>query len=89
MNLVSVVLVKNINIVVVVYKRNKKDTKEIQKIPAIMYNFFLSYKMEKKSFELYLVELNSSKLLINPLFLQIFKNLFFLSLKISSGDMFL
>ena len=47
MNLVSVVLVKNINIVVVVYKRNKKDTKEIQKIPAIMYNFFYHTKWKK------------------------------------------
>ena len=78
--------VKNLKIVVVLYKKINKEIKIAKNNPIEIERFLLDFKKSLKLFSLTFNELNCSTSLIKPLPLPIFKNLFFLSLNISSSD---
>ena len=83
---VSVVLVKNINAVAGSYKKIPKRAKIIKIDIEAIRSIFLSLINKSNLFLCSLSELISFKSLINPLVRPILRNLFFLSLKISSVD---
>ena len=89
MNHVFVVQEKNTNTVVDLYRKKYEEIKKIKSSPIPTNKFFLDLKILSILELLEFNELKLSKLSINPLFLPILKNLFFLSLKISSGDIIL
>ena len=86
---VSVVLVKNINAVVGCYKKIPKKTKIIKINTEAIRSIFLFLINKLNLLLCSFNELISFKSLINPLVRPILRNLFFLSLKISSAVIFL
>ncbi len=89
MNHVFVAQEKNTNTVVGLYRKKYKEIKKIKNSPIPTNKFFLDLKILSILELLEFNELKLSKLSMNPLLLPILKNLFFLSLKISSGDIIL
>ena len=80
MSLAHVVLVKNLNTVVELYKKLKKTNNKAITKNANPKKTFLDFKILSRLFFLIVKVLKSSELLIKPLFLPIFKNLFFIML---------
>ena len=78
MSLVSVVQEKNINVVVGLYKKIRIEINKATDNPNIDKKNFLDLKKILNWLSNGLSELKSSRLLMKPLFLPIFKNLFFL-----------